>query len=99
MHFEQSADSSTNGAIDTSPGQRPGCAQKQTRALKGRDRKVPPRWGFILLSSKTQGAALGWYISGPLALCVARIAKMHNTLSTTNSPRGSDPEHLRRISE
>jgi len=41
---------------------------KTTKALKGRHHDSTPLQGFDPVKPRSQGVALGWYVSGPLAL-------------------------------
>jgi hypothetical protein len=53
---------------------------KKSKALKGRAMMLPPLQGFVLFFEQTQGVALGWYVTGPLALWMAAGQKVHDTL-------------------
>jgi hypothetical protein len=56
-------------------------------ALKGRNNAlpasmigvVPPFQGLCVLRTNTQGAALGWFVCGPLAL-YSSLMEVHDTL-------------------
>src|SRR5260221_11830115 len=74
-------DGSTNGAQTSQPRATPwGLNRRKTPALKGRQSLCRPfRAGRIFLPG-TQGVALGWLVSGPLALQAADRLNAHDRL-------------------
>ena len=86
--------SSPNGAAHTSPGHRPGCPRRDTKALKGRPigrasspMARPFRAGFHLLTQPRASLrfALGWHDAAPLGL---------NTAPGASSPASRPPERF-----
>ena len=71
---------STNGANHTSPGQRPGIALRENKALKGRDRIVPPLQGFDLFVADDPGRCPGLVCGRAVGPQCVSDANVHDTL-------------------
>ena len=63
-----------------------GIGQNRIKALKGRDNVGPPLQGFVHVVRMFQGVALGWHVSGLLALDATAVAAAARRLFAPHHP-------------